>query len=138
MLLPQELLDVARDGQQYSHSPYSEYAVGAAIETDTGVYTGTNIENVNYTNTLHAEEVALSRAHLNDATEYIALAIVTPEEDGTPPCGLCRQTLSELCPQSMPIHVLDDGDIRTWKLSELLPEAMNSSSVIQEGDTDDS
>lgn len=135
MISPSEVVEAAQDGQEYAHSPYSEYAVGAAIATDEGIFTGANIENVNYSNTLHAEEVALSRAHLNNASEYYAIAVVTPAEDGTPPCGRCRQTLSELCPNDLPVYVLEDGDIVTWKLEELLPEAMESESVLEQRDT---
>lgn len=130
MTSPSELIDAARDGQKYSHSPYSEYPVGAAVATDSGVFTGTNIENVNYSNTLHAEEIALSRAHFNGADTYHSIAVVTPDDDGTLPCGRCRQTLSELCSPDLSVYVLADGNRREWTLAELLPEPMKSATVL--------
>lgn len=127
-----ELVEIARDAQKYSHSPYSEFALGAALETDSGIYKGTNIENVNYSNTIHAEEVALVQAHLNDATEYLALAVVTEGEGGIPPCGRCRQSLAEFCPMDMPIFTAKDGDITSRTLGDLLPEPMLPSDVLEQ------
>lgn len=137
MIEPSTLIEEAREAQDYSHSPYSEYAVGAAIATDIGVFTGTNIENVNYSNTLHGEEVALSRARMNDATEYHGIAVVTPDPDGTPPCGRCRQTLAELCPLDMPVYVPTDTEILEWSLDELLPDAMTPESVLNQSTTEE-
>ena len=56
----EELVEQAREAREAAYAPYSEYNVGAALKTEEGdVYTGCNIEIANFSNTLHAEEVAV-------------------------------------------------------------------------------
>ena len=55
------LIQEAREARNDSYSPYSEFNVGAVIQcADGSRYTGANIENINYTNTTHAEENAIN------------------------------------------------------------------------------
>ena len=92
------LLEQARAALGNSYAPYSEYEVGAALETADGtVYTGCNIENANYSNSLHAEEVALGKAISDGHREFDRLAVTSRARDGVTPCGMCRQTLAEFC-----------------------------------------
>ena len=91
-----DLLEAARDARRASYAPYSEYRVGAALRAADGtVFAGCNIENANYSNSLHAEEVALAEAVREGYREFDALAVSTSEEDGQTPCGMCRQSLVE-------------------------------------------
>lgn len=118
-----ELLDEAADARSNAYAPYSEFTVGAALLcTDGTIYRGANIENINLTNTVHAEQVALHTAIMNGHRDFDAIAIST-SGDPAAPCGLCRQSLSEFCDDDLAILV--DGD-RTHFLGELLPEAMDS------------
>ena len=72
------LLSEARDALDDSYAPYSEYQVGAALRTDDGaVYTGCNIENANYSNSLHAEEVALGKAVSDGHRSFERLAVTS-------------------------------------------------------------
>ncbi|MFB6255270.1 MAG: cytidine deaminase, partial [Haloplanus sp.] len=58
-----ELVQTARDALDEAYVPYSDYTVGAALRAADGtVFTGCNIENANYSNSLHAEEVAVAEA----------------------------------------------------------------------------
>ena len=116
-----DLLDAAREAARAAHAPYSEYRVGAAIETADGtVYTGCNIENANYSNSLHAEEVAVGKAVSEGHRSFEAVAVTSTARDGVTPCGTCRQTLAEFCDEDL-IIVTDGEDGGEYTLGELLP-----------------
>ena len=120
----QELLAAARDAYDTAYVPYSEYAVGAALRAADGtVYTGCNVENVNYSNSLHAEEVALGSAVADGHRSFEALAVSSAARDGVTPCGMCRQTLAEFCGEDFPV-VCDGEEPTTHRLGELLPDTI--------------
>jgi len=120
-----ELVDRAREALGNAYTPYSEYRVGAALRVaDGSVYTGCNVENANYSNSLHAEEVAVGSAVADGHRAFERLAVTSGERDGVLPCGMCRQTLTEFCPPDFPV-VCDEGDdTATYTLGELLPDAI--------------
>lgn len=120
-----DLIDAAREAQADAHVPYSDYPVGAALRTADGtVYVGCNIENANYSNSLHAEEVAVAEAVKEGHREFAALAVSSERRDGVTPCGMCRQTLSEFCDDDLPV-VCDAGEeVREYTLGELLPDTI--------------
>ena len=124
-----DLLEAARAAVDSAYTPYSEYRVGAAIETADGtVYTGCNIENANYSNSLHAEEVAIGAAVRDGHRSFSRLAVSSAARDGVTPCGMCRQTLAEFCDDDFP--VVTDGEERTeYTLGELLPATITSDNL---------
>jgi cytidine deaminase len=131
----QQLLDAARDALGTAHTPYSEYAVGAALETSEGaVYTGCNVEVANYSNSLHAEEVALGTAVADGRRSFDRLAVVSGERDGVTPCGMCRQTLAEFCPPEFEIACESLDGVTTYTLGELLPEPITAAHLDREGE----
>ncbi|MDS0281719.1 cytidine deaminase [Haloarcula onubensis] len=117
-----DLLDAARSALESAYTPYSEYRVGAAIETTDGtVYTGCNVENANYSNSLHAEEVAIGTAVSDGHQSFARLAVTSAKRDGVTPCGMCRQTLAEFCDDDFRIYTEgSDGPVE-YTLGELLP-----------------
>ncbi|WP_247729347.1 cytidine deaminase [Halovivax limisalsi] len=125
------LIARAREMQDASHVPYSEYRVGAALETaDGSVFAGCNLEVVNFSNSLHAEEVAIAEAVKAGHREFERLAVSSDRRDGVTPCGMCRQTLAEFCDAEL-VVACDEGDdadgkpvVTTHTLGELLPAAM--------------
>jgi len=122
-----ELMAAAREAVEASYAPYSQYYVGAAIETADGtVYTGCNIENANYSNSLHAEEVAIGTAVRDGHREFERLAVSSDSRDGVTPCGMCRQTLAEFCEDSFPIYT-DGQEGAEYTLGELLPTTISQS-----------
>jgi len=127
------LIVAARGVLDDAHVPYSEYRVGAAVRTADGtVYTGCNIEVANYSNSLHAEEVAVAEAVKNGHREFDRLAVTSAARDGVTPCGMCRQTLTEFADDDLPIICdEDDGEMSEYTLGELLPN------TISEGTLDD-
>jgi len=120
-----ELLTAAREVQERAHVPYSDYPVGAALRTADGtVYVGCNIENANYSNSLHAEEVAIAEAVKEGHREFDRLAVSSDRRDGVTPCGMCRQTLAEFCDDDL-VVVCDEGDgTSEYVLGELLPDTI--------------
>lgn len=125
-----ELIDRARDATASAYVPYSEYRVGAALETADGtVFVGCNIENANYSNSLHAEEVALAEAVKNGHRDFARLAVASSERDGVLPCGMCRQSLSEFCDDDLRV-LCDEEDSRSeYRLGELLPDAISAETL---------
>jgi cytidine deaminase len=121
------LITRAREAIEASYAPYSEYRVGAALRTGEGsVYTGCNVENANYSNSLHAEEVALGAAVGDGHREFDRLAVSSAARDGVTPCGMCRQTLAEFCTDEFEV-VCDAGDsARTYRLGDLLPDTITA------------
>jgi len=122
---PRELIEAARGIQARAHVPYSNYRVGAALETEEGaVFVGCNLENANYSNSLHAEEVAVAEAVKEGHREFARLAVSSDRRDGVTPCGMCRQTLSEFCEPDL-VVLCDEGDsISEYTLGELLPNTI--------------
>ena len=124
------LIDQARSALSKAHAPYSEYRVGAALQTVDGrVFVGCNIENANYSNSLHAEEVAVAEAVKTGHREFSRLAVASGARDGVTPCGMCRQTLSEFADEDLEI-VCDLGEeVSTYTLDELLPNTISNETL---------
>lgn len=118
------LTEGARLAAEHSYSPYSNFKVGAAILLSNGtIVTGTNVENVSYGLTLCAERSALVRAvsEFGPAIRIKAMAVANLNDAASPPCGACRQMLSEFAePDALVIFPSAEG-LRTMSFSELLP-----------------
>ncbi len=123
---PEELIAIAKAAREHAYAPYSNYPVGAAVETAEGrVYSGCNVENVSSGLTLCAERTALCAAVAAGERRWRALAVVT--SDGAMPCGACRQVLAEFGDPDMPIYAATpDGNYQTLTLGELLPSPFRS------------
>ena len=91
-----DLIEAARDVQNRAHVPYSEYRVGAALETANGeVFVGCNLENANFSNSLHAEEVAIAEAVKTGHRDFARLAVRSEERRVGKEClRLCRSRWS--------------------------------------------
>ena len=101
------LVAAARAAAARSYSPYSRYAVGAALLAEDGrVFAGCNVENASYGLTNCAERTALFKAVSEGRREFAALAIVGgTARSPALPCGACRQALAEFCAPSTPVAV---------------------------------
>ena len=123
----QSLVDRALLAREMSYAPYSGFAVGAALLTRDGkIYTGANIENASFTPTVCAERVAIFSAVHAGERDFAAIAIVGGEKGAPvsrfcPPCGVCRQVISEFCDPDMPVILYDGDSMREYSLGELLP-----------------
>jgi cytidine deaminase len=125
--MPDPLIEHARETLADAYVPYSEYRVGAALRTADGeVFVGCNVENANYSNSLHAEEVAIAEAVKRGHREFDRIAVTSGVRDGVTPCGMCRQTLAEFCDDDLVI-VCDEGGEETteYTLGALLPDTIS-------------
>ena len=123
----QELVDAAADVRTRAYAPYSDFKVGAAVETENGdIYTGCNVESASYGLTVCAERVAVWKGISRGATKFGRIAVVVDTEELTPPCGVCRQILWEFCGDVPVILANLNGKTETVMMSELLPRAFDS------------
>lgn len=122
----QDLIERAKTALDSAYVPYSDYRVGAAIETGDGtVFTGCNVETANYSNSLHAEEIAVGTAVSAGYREFTRLAVASSASDGVTPCGMCRQTLAEFCNEELRVLCAVEEAIEEHTLGELLPAAIS-------------
>jgi cytidine deaminase len=119
----QALIDLANIARQRAYAPYSNYPVGSSLRTKTGrIYTGVNVENAAYPQTMCAERVAIFKAVSEGEKEFEVITVVT--DNGGSPCGGCRQVMAEFGLDT--IVLMADGNGRIIKettVKELLPEA---------------
>jgi cytidine deaminase len=107
-----------------AYAPYSNFRVGAALRTRDGrTITGCNVENSAHGHAVCAETLAVAYAVSQGLTEFDEIAIATEDTEPTPPCGACRQVLSEFAPDIKITSYTRDGKEAVWTLSELLPHA---------------
>jgi len=116
------LVAAATDARTRAQAHYSNFKVGAALETADGqVISGCNIENATYGLTLCAERVALVKALSDGHSVFTQIAVVADTEAPTPPCGPCRQLLWEYCGDIDIILGNLNGPTGRLRLSALLP-----------------
>jgi len=124
-----ELVNQALLARGRSYSPYSKFAVGAALLCKDGkVFVGANVENSSYPLCMCAERNALYNAMMNGykKEDFVALAIVADTDEPCSPCGACRQVISELFPQNGEIYLSNlKGDVKVTNIVELLPFAFS-------------
>ena len=117
------LIQEAIEAKKNSYSPYSNFAVGAALLCKDGkIYRGCNIENGAYPTSICAERVALFKAVSEGERDFIGIAIVSSSGEITPPCGACRQALSEFVKGDFKVILAKNQDeYKTYNFAELLP-----------------
>jgi len=129
-----KLLAAAVKAAKNSYSPYSHFAVGAAILTKSGnIYLGTNIENVSYGGTVCAERVAVWKAVSEGEREMEAIAVVGPGTKEAYPCALCRQVLLEFGLDMLVISGDEQGNYMGERsLRDLVPFPFTPSALLGE------
>ncbi|MBA3858700.1 MAG: cytidine deaminase [Cyanobacteria bacterium PR.3.49] len=139
------VIEAAKKACENAYQPYSQYSVGAAALTFDGqIYTGFNIENCGYSQTIHAEEAAITGA-LNDGLlkraaaqgvdqfhAILAVAVYAPKGSDPWPCCNCRQFMGEF---GYGMHVIGeepkDGSILCLTLDQLVPYAFPIEEVLR-------
>jgi cytidine deaminase len=129
-----DLIAAARAAAAKSYSPYSNFAVGAALRfSDGSVVTGTNIENASYGLALCAETVAVAKAMADGVRGGLeSVAVTGPGDRPITPCGRCRQVLNELAQlggTDPEILCVGPDEVRKTTLSALLPDAFGPASL---------
>lgn len=118
------LVAQAVSARKNAYTPYSRFAVGAALLSQSGQKAwGCNIENISYGLTMCAERVAIGVAVQAGLTDFIAIAIVSDSQQPIMPCGACRQVLAEFNPSLLVISSTLTGMVIQSRLDILLPWA---------------
>ena len=115
-----ELIARAAAARARAYAPYSGFAVGAALLTESGsVYEGVNVENASYPVGICAERAALAAAVSHGERRFAALAVIADSPDVCAPCGMCRQILL----------ANTAGAVRVMTPAELLPCAFGAAAL---------
>ena len=122
-----KLVDEACAARLQAYSPYSNFCVGAALLcADGDIIRGANVENSSYGGTICAERSALCAAISQGKREFSAIAIVGAHKNKEidafcPPCGICRQFISEFTRRDFEVILFDGKEIKVYTIDELLP-----------------
>ena len=128
----EKLLFAAKEARKKAYCPYSHFAVGAALlSADGRIFTGCNVENASFGATICAERAALASAVSAGVKKFTALAIAGGKDDEEarslcPPCGICRQALSEFFGDDLPVYLCGEDGAERVTLGELLPLRFSS------------
>ena len=120
------LVTAARQARERAVAPYSNFKVGAALETADGtIVTGCNVENASYGLTICAERVAMFKALSEGHRRFTRMAVVADTVAPTSPCGACRQVLWEFG-QDLEIVLANLTEVTgRHQMAELLPLAFD-------------
>jgi cytidine deaminase len=116
-----DLLAAARAARDNAYAPYSGFKVGAAVRAAGEIFTGANVENAAYGDTLCAERVAVASAVAAGHTDLEEMAIVTDTPEPPVPCGSCLQFIAEFAPR-LPLWLSNRTATRRATLDQLLPQ----------------
>lgn len=123
-----ELIELAKAARENAYAPYSGFKVGCALLSKSGkIYSGCNVENGGIM-AICSERTAFVKAISEGEREFEALLVVGGKDEliYTPPCGYCRQFISEFCKSDFPIYMYyGDENLEKKTLGELLPESFS-------------
>jgi cytidine deaminase len=118
------LITAARHAAGRAYAPYSGFPVGAAVLTAQGkIFSGCNVENASYGLCNCAERTAIFSAVAAGHQRITCVAVYTPTDKPTAPCGACRQVIFEFGPTSRVISICDGKERIDVPIGDLLPRA---------------
>lgn len=124
-----QLYDLACQCRERAYAPYSAFKVGAAVRCGANLYGGCNVENISYPCGTCAEAGAIA-AMIAGGDRLINEILVVADTDNIMPCGNCLQKIAEFADARTIVYSADlEGNIRSYKLTELLPHNFNAKEV---------
>ena len=126
------MIRVARESMDRAYAPYSKFHVGVCIRSSDGrLFGGCNVENASFPEGWCAETSAVAAMILAGAREIAEVVVVATSAEPCPPCGGCRQRLSEFASPEAPVHMYSrSGARRTVALGELLPDSFSAEQLL--------
>ena len=126
-----DLISAADEARKKSEARFSHFRVGAAIQTESGkIYSAFNIESSSYGLSMCAERIAVWSAINDGESNFTRIAIVSDAKDFCTPCGACRQVMYELAGDIEIFLTNKKGEVRSYRLSSLIPEAFTSKTLL--------
>ena len=127
------LIDAARQVRDNAHAPYSNFKVGAALQTASGdVFVGCNVENVAYPEGTCAEAGAIAAMVAAGQREIVAVAVIADSPMPVTPCGGCRQKLAEFAKGDVPVTMATtDGAVEETTVGRLLPGGFDADYMVR-------
>lgn len=128
--LVEKSFEVAKLAQTHTHSPYSNFPVGACIkfQGDDHLYSGCNVENASYGATICAERTAIVSAIAAKGKQDIEfVTVIANTERPTCPCALCLQVMAEFTKDDFPVYMANQqGILSQLNFRELLPYSFDT------------
>jgi cytidine deaminase len=126
-MTPDPLVAAAAIARSRAFAPFSHFAVGAALEAESGtIVMGCNVESASYGLTMCAERTAIFKGVSEGFRRFTRVAVVTDADTPTPPCGACRQLLWEFAPDAEVILANLKGTVVRYTMRQLLPAAFDA------------
>ncbi len=118
-----DMIELARRVREKAYAPYSGFAVGACLRSDTGkLYGGCNVENAAYPEGQCAEATAIGAMVAGGDRRIVEVVVIGGGDEPCMPCGGCRQKLCEFAGPDTPVHACGPEGVRkTVTLGELMP-----------------
>ena len=136
----QEILDrliqAATTAYHHAYTPYSHFAVGAAVLDEKGeIHHGCNVENAAYPSGSCAEEQAIGSMVADGGRKIKAILVTGISDAPITPCGACRQRIREFADSatSIYIHDVEKGLQQVYTIDTLLPHSFGPDNL--KGDT---
>ena len=117
------LLDHAKTVRENAYAPYSNFKVGAAVQTASGtIYTGVNVENVAYPEGTCAEAGAIAAMCAAGERQIVEVAVIADSPMPVTPCGGCRQKIAEFAQPDTIVRMYTTGGAQLdMTVAQLLP-----------------
>ena len=117
------LLDHAKTVRENAYAPYSNFKVGAAVQTVSGtIYTGVNVENVAYPEGTCAEAGAIAAMCAAGERQIVEVAVIADSPMPVTPCGGCRQKIAEFAQPDTIVRMYTTGGAQLdMTVAQLLP-----------------
>ncbi len=117
------LLDHAKAVRENAYAPYSNFKVGAAVQTASGtIYTGVNVENVAYPEGTCAEAGAIAAMCAAGERQIVEVAVIADSPMPVTPCGGCRQKIAEFAQPDTIVRMYTTGGAQLdMTVAQLLP-----------------
>lgn len=121
-------MDIVKEARLLAEDKYvpGKHCMFSVLLTKSNnVFKGAHVEAGNGRISVCAEAVAIGAAATAGDTEITEIVAVTESGDTVPPCGMCRELISDYSPDAMVI-MERDGKRVSIPISELLPQKYRS------------